>query len=301
MEAASIAIHSSIAKEICALLPARLNNTSLIKTFECDAKSVFRNPVLSILSSSSHYVVFLPGHWVSDIPLPPKELILKCVTGVMRFVFWKPTLAPKWTLPNTIVPATADLDSIHLIVNNICRIPAWGLHTTMPIGSTVLTDRIYTREQLNRRVETSIELLIQHDNIFSTCAGRIKAGVQQLVATAFGVGETLPGSKPPTFQFAYHAGLSGHSIRWQGPVLSTQEWLNPSEDWQSVLNSNSLTFVQVSPETAETEVIVTNTPITFQGGPSPRPIAVEVITVDRITSSNHLLNEMEAFAFGVFE
>jgi len=144
-------------------------------------------------------------------------------------------------------------------------------------------------------------MLSQKDSIFSPSAPRIDTGVRQLIMSAFGAGDKIPGAKRPTFQFGYSAGLAAHSLRWQGSTMSVQEWLNPPEDWKSVLNANDTVLVQVSPETEETEVIVLNMPVPTPAGPRPRPNVVEVLTVDRIAASGHLVDNTTEFRFSGFE
>jgi hypothetical protein len=300
MELPALVIHTSLEAEIRGFLPKKLPRFS-VKTFSSESSAFYKGTVLSQLTNSPYCVVFVPGEWTADVPPPPHDILLRCVTGLVRFVIWKPLVSPRWSFPNVLIPESMDKDLVQMNVNHTLRAAGWGLHTSMPAGAHIWTERIYSMEKLRARASSSVELLTQRDSIFTPVANRIAEGLKGLIASAFGNRENLPGTKPVVFQMGIHQGIVAHSIRWQGEMMSTQDWLSPSDPWKAVLRGHSNLGVQFSLETEETEVTVVNLPMPLREVHDPRPYIIDSMTLERLEASRELVNEAASFQYETFE
>jgi hypothetical protein len=300
MELPALVIHTSLEEEIRNYLPKKLPFFS-VKTFSSDALTFYRGQVLATLTNNPYCVVFMPGEWTSLLPNPPPEILLKCVTGLVRYVCWKPLMPPRWSFPNLVIPEFLDKEIVQMLINQTIRTPGWGLHTSMPPGSTIITERIYSKQKLAERVRDSIRILENRDSIFSTVGERIKESLDLLVETVFQSGARLPNFKPMTLQMGIQAGIVSHSLRWQGEMITTQEWLNPGDAWSSVIQSNSAMSVQFSLETQETEVTVYNLPLPIRELGDVRPLLIDSMTLERIDAAREVFNETANFFYETFE
>lgn len=300
MELPALVIHTSLEEEIRSYLPRKLPFFS-VKTFSSDATTFYRGQVLSTLTNNPYSVVFMPGEWTADLSSPPPEILLKCVTGLVRFVSWKPLMMPKWSFPNLVIPEFLDKTIIQMLVNQTVRTPGWGLHTSMPTGSTIITERIYSKDKLLQRMADSVRILLERDSIFSTVSDRLKTSLDELVITVFQSGARLPNFKPMTLQMGIQSGIVSHSLRWQGEMITTQEWLNPGETWIGVIKENSGMTVQFSLETQETEVTIFNLPLPIREMTEVRPLSIDSMTLERIDAAREIFNETANFIYETFE
>lgn len=293
----SFFIHTSIVDEITEVLPDSVK--PWVRKFEATEKTLFQSSQMKFESDMQYSVVMLPGTWCHSKWTLPAEMSLKCIQGTLRVVFWNAEVYPHWSVPLTLVPKDLPIQQKALIINHICRVPAWGLQSIMPTGAKIYTERVRTQQQLTEKIEQVLGLVAAMRTSPVSTPEILKANLILLMNTVWSESGLRFDSKSITFQVGLHEQLIACSMRWAGSSLDFKNWLQPEEKWHPLFINSLITAVQLNGDTQETEVILLLADM--QTRKTFIPVIVDVLTVARLRVAPDLNDQAASFEFEYFE
>lgn len=290
----SFFIHSSISKEVSECLPEIAGLWT--KNYTATEKNLFQNLKWQI--NSLYSVVVMPGSWAQAKWSLPPEAMLACIQGTMRLVFWRAEAPPSWAVPMTVIPTHLSPELTKVMMNHVCRMPAWGLSSWMPVDSKIYSERARPPYRLNEKFEQVLELTAAMEYNPGPSPEVLKASLQNFLDIVLKESDLKMDAKPLVFQMGFHKQFLACSMRWESTQTDFKTWLKPESKWQSIFLSVPLAVVQVNNEVQESEVmLVLGQPAT----PIATPVIVDVLNTARLKIATDLEDLANKFQFEYFE
>jgi hypothetical protein len=292
-------VETSLEKEFKAL-PSLASLISQITPLKAEAKNLFQDAGPKWKDPNAFAMIVLPAARANEFKEIPEDVRSKVLSGAVRFIFMQATGEENFPLPATFISEATTPETTDFLFSQITRVPGWGLVSSMPEKSEILIERITNEEQVAKKIELSIEFLVEHNKLMKGQTLSLRSALTMAFSAAldFSAGRKI---KPPVFQIAASKENFAISLRWPVDGIDVDAWLNPEYRWRAIFTEATSSIVLLNPETLETEVqllfVPGQTGLSLHG----RPATVDMLTQTRYQLAHQLPSLAEDIIFHHFK